>query len=87
MGATRAGVLRLVLGEATVLIAVGVVCGTAIAALAARWTASLLYGIEPSDPVVFVLAPLGLLTVGLAACAIPARRATRVDPAVALRNE
>jgi predicted permease len=87
MGATRGGVLRLVLGEAAVLVAVGVVCGTAIAALAARWTASLLYGIEPSDPLVFVLAPLGLLTVGLAACAIPARRATRVDPAVALRNE
>jgi putative ABC transport system permease protein len=87
MGATRAGVLRLVLGEAAMLIGVGVVCGTIVAALAARWTASLLYGIQPSDPVTFVVAPLGLLTVGLAACAIPARRATRVDPAVALRDE
>jgi ABC-type antimicrobial peptide transport system permease subunit len=87
MGATRGGVLRLVLGEASMLIAAGVVCGTIAAALAARWTSSLLYGIEPFDPLTFVAAPLGLLAVGLAAGAMPARRATQVDPAMALREE
>jgi predicted permease len=87
IGASRRSVLTLVLGEAAGLVVVGVVVGGVLAALAARSTASLLYGLDPGDPASFALAPLGLLLVGLLAASLPARRASRVDPAIALRDE
>ncbi len=87
LGATRADVRRLVATDGLRLLAWGVVAGTAVAVFAARSTAALLYGLEPSDPLTFAAAALVLLAVGLVAGLLPAERAARVDPAVALRAE
>ncbi len=87
LGAPRSAVLRLVLAEAVRLIAVGLVVGTVLAALAARWSASLLFGLTPWDGPTFVAALVLLVLVGAAAACLPARRAARIDPAVALRDE
>jgi predicted permease len=87
LGAQNRDVLRLVGTQALVLVALGVVLGIVAAMGVTRSLGSLLYGVQPSDPITF-LAVCALLTiVGLAACYIPARRATRVDPLVALRYE
>ena len=65
----------------------GVVVGALGAAFAARALGHLLYGVTPTDPVTFVLISLALAGVALGACFVPARRATRVDPMIALRYE
>jgi putative ABC transport system permease protein len=70
-----------------VLALVGAVIGSALAVGATRYLASLLFGVRPTDPSTFVAVTLLLLLVALAACYIPARRAMRVDPMVALRHE
>jgi predicted permease len=86
LGARRADVLRLVLGKGVVLAAAGVVAGVVFSACAASTMASLLYGVRPHDPAVFVVVPSLLLGVALLASYIPAWRATKVDPIVALRE-
>ena len=87
VGATRADVLRLVLGRAAALIAVGTCVGLAGAAGLVRFIATLLFGTTPLDPLTFAAVPILLASVALAASYIPARRATRIDPMVALRYE
>jgi predicted permease len=86
LGAQRADVLRLVLGKGVVLAGLGIVTGVILAASTASMMASLLYGVRPHDPAVFLVVPLLLLTVALLASYIPAWRATKVDPIAALRE-
>jgi predicted permease len=87
LGAKEKDVLRLVLGEGLLVIAVGLALGLLLAAAATRVIADLLYGVGATDPVTFVGVPLLLGLIALGASYIPARRATRVDPLVALRYE
>ena len=87
LGAGRVEVLRLVVGEGVRLVAIGVTIGLIGAAAAARVLANQLFGVTPLDPVTFVIVPLVLAAVALGAAIVPARRATKVDPIVALRYE
>jgi predicted permease len=87
LGATSANLLRLVLRKGLTLAAVGVGAGLLLAAAEARALASLLYGVQPFDPPIFFGLPLVLVGVCLLASWLPARRAARVDPLVALRSE
>jgi putative ABC transport system permease protein len=86
LGAQQADVLRLVLGKGVVLAGLGIVAGVIFSASTASMMASLLYGVRPHDPAVFLMVPLLLLVVAIAASYIPAWRATKVDPIVALRE-
>ena len=87
LGAERAGVLRSVLREAMTLVGIGVVIGLAVTLATTRFMEAQLFGLSPNDPVVIVLA-IGVM-VGVAALAgyLPARRAAKVNPLVALRHE
>jgi predicted permease len=87
LGARRRDVLRLVIGEGFVLALIGAAIGTAAALGLTRLLASLLYGVRSADPFTFFAVPIVLMGVAVAACAVPARRAMRVDPVVALRYE
>ena len=87
LGAQSADVLRLVLGNGVKLIAIGLVIGVAAAALLTRSLASLLFAVKPLDPIAFMAATAILGSIALVACAGPAIRAARSDPAVALREE
>jgi predicted permease len=86
LGAQRADILRLVLGKGVVLAGLGIVAGVIFSASTASMMASLLYGVRPHDPAVFLIVPLLLLAVAALASYLPARRATRVDPMRALRE-
>jgi putative ABC transport system permease protein len=87
LGAERGDVLKLVLGQGIALTLLGVSVGLAGAAGFTRYLASLLYGVRPNDALTFISVGLLLFAVALLACYIPARRATKVDPMVALRYE
>jgi ABC-type antimicrobial peptide transport system permease subunit len=87
LGADAARVRRMVLGEGGVLLAVGLAFGVAGALLASRLMQGLLFGVTPHDPATLVAVAFGLAAVGVAACWLPAARAARVQPAVALRAE
>ena len=87
LGASRRAVLGLVLQEALAVVAVGVAVGLALALAAARLIAGFLYGLAPTDPATFLGIPLALLTVAAVAAYLPARRALRVEPQAALREE
>ena len=87
LGAAPMDVLRLVLGQGLGLAAAGILLGAAIAAGLTRFLQSLLFGVKPNDPVTFVAIGALLLVVGALASYLPTRRATRVDPMVALRYE
>jgi ABC-type antimicrobial peptide transport system permease subunit len=86
LGAQRADILRLVLGKGVVLAGLGIVTGVIFSASTASTMASLLYGVRPYDPAVFLIVPLLLLGVAALASYLPARRATKVNPIVALRE-
>ena len=87
LGATPRNILFLVLKKGMGLTLIGVAIGIAASFAFTRWMSSLLFGVKAADPLTFVAVPLLLGVVALFACAIPARRATKVDPMVALRYE
>ncbi len=87
LGASRADVMRMMLREGLVLAVAGLMIGALAALGLAQTLRGLLYGIAPTDPASFIGAALLLFAVALLASYLPARRATRVDPAVALRAE
>jgi putative ABC transport system permease protein len=87
MGAQTVDVLRLVLQQGGKLAAGGVAAGLVAALGMMRLLSSLLYGVSAADPLTFVGVAILLMLVALAACYVPARRATRVDPMIALRHE
>ncbi len=87
LGAQRSSVLWLVLKESLLLVVIGVVIGVPIVFAAGKWISSLLFGVKPADPLALALATVLMFVVGVAACYMPAARAMRVDPMVALRYE
>ena len=87
LGAARSEIIRLVLGQGLRLAAVGAAAGLAGAFATTRLVASLVKNVEPNDPVTFALVTIVLLAAALIAAYLPARRAARVDPMVALRAE
>lgn len=87
LGAQRRDVLKLILTQGLKLTVLGVVLGLGAAAMLTRWMETLLFNVRPTDPLTFTIIALVLLLVALLACYIPARRATKVDPLVALRCE
>jgi predicted permease len=87
LGAQRGDILRLIVGKGMRLVGLGILLGIVGAGWATRVLEHLLYGIQPTDPSTFAVMMLLLAAVALAACWIPARRAARVDPMVALRYE
>jgi predicted permease len=87
LGADRGDVLRLVLTRAIRIVALGLIVGLAGAAAVTRVLQRFLFGVTPTDPIAFTIVTLLLMTVGLMAAWLPARRATRIDPSVALRAE
>ena len=87
LGAHRTDVLKLVLGEGAKMALAGVAAGLAAGLALTRLMAKMLYGVSAADPLTFAGVAATLTFVALAACYLPARRATRVDPIVALRYE
>jgi putative ABC transport system permease protein len=85
LGAERAAVMRMVIGQAMTLAAIGLAAGAGGAWALTRLMQTLLFGVDPSDPLTFAAVALLLASVSAGAAAIPALRATRVDPAIALR--
>jgi ABC-type antimicrobial peptide transport system permease subunit len=87
LGANRANVLRMMLAEGGKMALLGVAIGSIMAIILTRLMSNLLYGVNSHDPLTFLGVILLLTLVALLACLIPAQRATRVDPMVALRYE
>jgi hypothetical protein len=87
LGASRRAVLGLIARQGLALVAVGMMAGLGIAFVGARYLKSLLFGITTHDPLSFAGATIALLVVALVAALLPARRATQIDPIVALRQE
>lgn len=87
VGATSSDLLKLTLGRGALLVGFGALFGLLGAAALARFVKSVLSGVNPNDPLTFAAATLILVSVGLLASYLPARRASRVDPTVALRLE
>jgi predicted permease len=86
LGAQREDILRMFLRKGVALAGVGVVAGLVFSASTASVMASLLYGVRPHDPAVFLIVPLLLFAIAVLASYLPARRATKVDPIIALRE-
>ncbi len=86
LGAAPAGVVRLVLSRVSVLVGIGVIVGAGVSVWASQFVASLLYGLQPRDPVTLVGSAVTLAAVGALAGWLPARRASRIDPAEVLRD-
>jgi ABC-type antimicrobial peptide transport system permease subunit len=87
LGAQPANILSLVLRKGLLLVGSGIALGLLVAFLSVRILKSQLWGVSAFDPWTLALAPIALLSAGLLACYLPARRATKVDPIIALRYE
>jgi ABC-type antimicrobial peptide transport system permease subunit len=87
LGAQPLDVLRLVIRQGLSLTLAGLVIGIVAGTFVTRVLTDMLFGVTPRDPLTFVGVPALLLLVALLACYIPARRATRIDPLIALRSE
>jgi putative ABC transport system permease protein len=87
LGAARANIVRLVLGQELPLLVTGVLAGMVGALALTRLMGGLLYGVSPSDTATITVVPALLIAVAVVACLVPARRATRIDPLVAVRAE
>jgi predicted permease len=87
LGAQRTHVFLMVMKHGMILVFAGAVVGVAVSVAVSRLISGLLFGISPTNVITFAIAAIGLITVALIACYIPARRATKVDPLVALRYE
>jgi putative ABC transport system permease protein len=87
LGASPREIARMVLGESGRVVAIGVVAGAALSLWVARFAQKMLYGVEPGDAGTLALAAAVLGAVALAAAWVPARRAARLDPTIALREE
>ena len=86
LGADSGRVQRMILGEGSVLLAVGLALGVVGAFLAARAIQGLLFGVAPDDPATFAGVAALMAAIGVAACWIPALRASRIDPAITMRS-
>jgi putative ABC transport system permease protein len=87
LGAERSRILRMVLAEGLKLGAAGILLGIGVAWSLKQYVASLVFGVQPLDPLTIGIAAISLFGVSLLACTLPARRASRVDPVIALRYE
>ena len=87
LGAQRGDVMKMILHEAGILLGIGLAAGTALSLLAAKTASSLLFGLKPRDPLTLAAAIAALAAVTVAASFLPAQRASRLDPMVALRDE
>jgi len=87
LGAQRKTVFGMILGQGDKLTGLGIAIGILTALALTHLMASFLYGIPATDPLTFVIVPVFLAAVALFACYLPARRATHVDPLIALRYE
>lgn len=87
LGATPASIVSLVMRHGALLTGIGLLLGAAGALLLSRYLQSLLYGVGASDPVAMTIGVTGILVVAIGACVVPARRATSVEPASALRSD
>ncbi|HET9452686.1 MAG TPA: FtsX-like permease family protein, partial [Gemmatimonadaceae bacterium] len=87
LGADNSQVMRLIMGQGLAIAAVGIVLGVGGAYALSRLTASLLYGVSPSDPITFVTVAAVITVVAMAACVVPTFRAMRVDPLEAIRAD
>jgi ABC-type antimicrobial peptide transport system permease subunit len=87
LGARARDVVRLVLGEGVRFAVIGIALGCGVALWASRWVGPLLFSVSPKDPAVYVIVAVVLLATAIVASALPAMRASRVDPNVALRAE
>ena len=87
LGAQAGAVLRMIMGEGSIMLVSGVAIGLLLAIATAKILSGILYGVGPLDPIAFTVAPLVLTIAALIATWLPARRATQVDPVQALRAE
>lgn len=87
LGASEKDILTLILGQGLKLVSLGVLIGLLIAFGLSRFLSSLLYQVEATDPITYLLIPLGLILVAFIACYFPARKAIKVDPIVTLRYD
>jgi putative ABC transport system permease protein len=87
LGAQTKDVVKLVVGQGLALTSTGIAVGLAASFVLTRLMKSLLFSVSPTDPATFIAATLSLAIVALLACYLPARRATKVDPMIALRRE
>jgi putative ABC transport system permease protein len=87
LGATRRDITKIVVGRSGKLVAIGVVAGLISALGLTRFLAHLLHGVSPMDPLTFAAVPALLVLVSTAAAYLPARRAGKIDPIIALRSE